>query len=254
MKKVNLSIKSVFRFIIFALGVGVSLNGIVLTFTTNLNIGNLLTLCLGAFFLILSIFYNWLKSRLPLWLKTVVITLLCIVTVFSSFLLIYGVTDSVTYKEDAIIILGAAIHGETPSRVLRERLDAVVKYYEKNNDVLIVVSGGKGPQESVTEAEAMEKYLIGKEIPKKSIIKEEKATSTFENFVFSKKILDDECEKGYTSAFISNEYHVYRAGGIAQNAGFKNISHLHSTTRWYSVLPGTLRECLAVVKFWIFGN
>lgn len=254
MKKIKLNIKAVLRFIVFALGVGVSLNGIVLTLTTNLNIGNLLTLCLGAFFIFTSIFYDRLTTKLPIWLKTVIVLLLCVVTVFSSFLLIYGVTDNVTYEEDAIIVLGAAIHGETPSRVLRERLDAVVKYYEKNNDVLIVVSGGQGPQESVTEAVAMEKYLIGKGIPEDNIVKEEKATSTYENFVFSKKILDNEFESGYTSAFISNEYHIYRAGGIAKKADFKNISHLHSTTRWYSVLPGTLRECLAVVKFWIFGK
>lgn len=100
----------------------------------------------------------------------------------------------------------------------------------------------------------MERYLKDKGVAEEVIVKEDKSTSTYENFVFSKKLLDDRLGKSFKVAFVTNEYHIYRALGIAENAGFKDLTHLHSNTRWYSVLPGTLRECLAVMKFRVFGN
>lgn len=254
MKKLNLSLKYLFRLLLFAIGLAVSINGIVLSFTTNFNVGNVLTLCLGAFFILWSLLYETLIPRISKWLKIAISITLVILIIFVSFLLCYGVNDNITYKEDAIIVLGAGVHGETPSRVLKDRLNTAIEYYSKNTEVLIVVSGGKGPQETVTEAYAMEKYLIGKGIPNENIVKEEKSTSTYENFLYSKEMLDNLLGEDYKAAFISNEYHIYRAKGIAKNAGLKDLSSFHSNTRWYSVLPGTLRECLAVVKFWVFGK
>lgn len=254
MKKITVNIKAVLRLLLLVVGIFATLNGIVLTFTTNLNIGNLLTLFLGVFFLLWSVFYNKVSEKFPKVLKIVIIVLLAMVIAFCSFLFIYGSTNSINYEEDAIIVLGAGVHGEKPSRVLKDRLNAVLDYHSKNPDALIVVSGGKGPQESVTEAYAMEKYLLDNGVPKESIIKEEKATSTYENFTYSKELLDEYCGGDYTVAFISNEYHIYRASGIAKSAGISDITYFHSTTRWYSILPGTLRECLAVAKFWVLDK
>ena len=56
---------------------------------------------------------------------------------------------------DAIMVLGAAVHGNRPSRVLQSRLDTAYQYWESNRDCVIVVSGGKGKEELVTEASAM---------------------------------------------------------------------------------------------------
>ena len=177
-----------------------------------------------------------------------------VVVAFVVFLLTFGSTDNVTKKEDAVIVLGAALHGERPSAVLADRLDTAVEYYQQNENAVIVVTGGKGMQENITEAAAMEKYLVNKGVPREKIIKEEKATSTFENFVYSKEILDELFEDKYTVAYITNEYHIYRAGAIAKTTGFENFTHKHSSTRWYSLIPGTLRECLGVMKFWVFNE
>lgn len=222
--------------------------------TSNLNLGNILTLLLGVVLVLVGVFWGKLKAGAPKWFKATFFIFLAIVFVFSSSLYLYGKADNVTYDEDAIIVLGAGLRGSRPSSTLRGRLNAAYEYHKQNPDALIVVSGGKGHDEDITEAEAMEAYLVNLGVPTEKIVKEEKSTSTFENFVFSKEILDGLLGENYKIAYISNEYHVFRAGHIAKKAGFENATHAHSDTIWHSVLPGTLRECVGVMKYFILGN
>ncbi len=247
-------ISFVLRLMLVAVGAAATVNGIVLCFTSNFNIGNLLTLLLGTVLLVWGMFAKQLARKLPVWFKLCFCAGLAVLVSMVSFLLCFGTSDTITAKEDAIIVLGAAIHGERPSLTLRDRLDTALEYHSKNPDAFIVVSGGKGPQESITEALAMERYLLENGVSQERIIKEEKATSTYENFIYSKEILDKRLGKDYSVAFISNEYHIYRAQGIAKTAEYGNNTYYHCPTRWYSLLPGVLRECLAVVKFSLLGR
>lgn len=244
----------IIRIIILVIGTAVTVNGIGISLVSNFNAGILLTFLLGALLLILGALPNTILQKIPAFVFWILGVGLVVVIVFVAFLLIFGSSDNVTKKEDAVIVLGAAVHGDRPSAVLADRLDAAVEYYEQNKNAVIVVTGGKGMQENITEAAAMEKYLINKGVPKEKIIKEEMATSTYENFVYSKEILDKKFSSGYTIAYITNEYHIYRAGAIAKTAGLKNITHKHSATRWHSLIPGTLRECLGVMKYWVFNQ
>ena len=103
----------------------------------------------------------------------------------------------------------------------------------------------------------MERYLISQGVSSGHIIKEENATSTYENFLYSKEILDKQLgadAENYTVAFVTSEYHVFRAASVAKVTGFEHITHIHSTTRWYSALPSVLRECLAIIKFWLLKS
>lgn len=229
-------------------------NGIIISMTSNFNLGNILTLILGIVLLLVGILWNTLKKHCPKWLKIFFFVMLAVVFVFSSCLYFYGKSDNVTHNEDAIIVLGAGLRGSRPSATLKGRLNAAYMYHKNNPDALIVVSGGQGHDEDISEALAMETYLVNLGIPKDKIVKEEKSTSTYENFMFSKKLLDTQLESGYKTAYISNDYHVFRAGRIASDAGFENATHSHSDTIWHSVLPGVLRECIGVMKYFILGN
>lgn len=240
--------KVVLKTLFIVLGSIIFLNGAGLFLVSNFNVGNLLTLLLGMVILFTAIFFEKLNK----WFKIILISCISVAVVCSSILILYGKTDNVTYKEDAVIVLGAAVHGKTPSLTLKRRLDTAVKYYNQNPEVIIVVSGGKGPQEDITEAEAMKQYLIKKGVAQDNIIKEESATSTYENFVFSKLILDEKFKNDYSVAFITNEYHILRAGACANRAGIKNLTHIHSDTSLSYIIAGSLRECLAVVKYLIF--
>lgn len=236
------------------LGTLFTINGIVLPFIININTGVILTLFLGAILLLYGIYFNAINKSIPKWLKASFAVCACFALCFAVFLYLSGTADSVTFQEDAIIVLGAGLDGDKPGITLTQRLDTAVEYYRKNPDVLIIVSGGQGPQEEITEAQAMKTYLISKGVPNDSILKEEKSTSTYENFQNSKGILDDHFQGDYRIAFVTNEYHIYRAGCVAKNAGITSPSHIHSTTEWYLILPSILRECLAVAKFWVLSR
>lgn len=243
--------QAVKKTLILVSGLLLVINALFMAVYSNLNAGILVTFLLGLVLTLYAVFINTLVPKIPTLLRNAFWVGIGAVIGFSGCLLGTGLTDTVTYNEDAIIVLGSGIRGETLTVGLKNRLDSAVEYYNKNENALIVVSGGQGPQEDITEALAMERYLLSMGIPQEKIIREEKATSTFENFTYSKEILDEKFDN-YEVCFVSNEYHIYRASSLAKIAGFDKTTHTHSNTVWYTVIPSTLRECMAVVKMWIF--
>ncbi len=113
---------------------------------------------------------------------------------------------------------------------------------------MIIVSGGKGAGESITEAEAMERYLAKHDIPRAQIIKEEKSTSTFENFKFSKKMMQNQNMKlDVPILVITNDFHAFRTKMIAKRFGL-NITVIPAKTPWIAVPNLYVREYFAVIK------
>lgn len=235
---------------LIAIGSALMLNAVLMVITSNLNAGIIVEFLIGGVFALYGISLG--KIHLPKWLTGIFWGGVSVLTIFIIFLFTYGISDNVSGREDAVIVLGSGIRGEQLTVGLKNRLDEAIECYEENNDVIIVVSGGQGAQEDITEALAMERYLLSCGIPQDKIIKEEKATSTYENFVYSKQLLDERFGSDYEVAFVTNDYHIFRAGSLAKIAGFEYTTHSHSSTMWYTVLPSCIRECMAVVKLWIF--
>ena len=129
-------------------------------------------------------------------------------------------------------------------------MDRAIEYCGKNPVAVIVVSGGQGPQEDITEAPAMERYLIDKGIPQSRIIKEEASTSTYENFLFARKVLEPRFQQGFSAVLITNRFHMYRASKLARYTGI-TANRLGAPTVWYIVPVNYLREMLAVVRIWV---
>ena len=94
---------------------------------------------------------------------------------------------------NVIIVLGGyLLNGNQLTRALTKRLNLAIELYNSQKErPKIIVSGGKIREETITEAEAMEKYLISKNIPIQDIIKEDKSKNTLENFKFSKQKLEE---------------------------------------------------------------
>lgn len=244
------------RFILLAAGVGLFLNGALMSLVSNFNLGVVLTNLSGIFFIFWGAFYNKIqektKSGVLKWVKWAVIAVVLTEALLVGFLALYGQVDNVKYDEDAVIVLGAGIRGDRVTVPLAYRLNAAVEYHRKNPDAVIVVTGGQGFQETVTEAYAMEKYLLNKGVAPDKIIKEERATSTNENMRFSKELLDEHFEGDYSVVVITNNFHIYRGVSIAKIEGLENVYHKHAGLRWYNMAPCYLRESLAVLKMWVF--
>lgn len=244
--------RNVLKKIMLLAGILLIADSLLLAFKTNINAGTALTFMSGAVLMVWSIWYKKIaemKGILKL-LKYMVLAAILFTVGMIAFLVYQGHSDSVTCEEDAVIVPGAAVHGKTVSHTLAYRLDKAAEYAKKNPKAIIVVSGGKGPQEEVTEASAMKNYLINKGISEEKILKEENATSTYENFRFSKELLDSQFKRGYTCVYTTSAFHLYRAGEIAKQAGIKAEGQ-GSKVDWYTVPSVYLREVLAVMKFWI---
>lgn len=234
----------IFGFVIAAIGA-------ILYTMSNFNLGILMTILLGGVFFLWGLFYEKTKTGVLKIIRNIFIVGLCAELILVGFLAYYGNNDNTDYTEDAVIVLGAAVHGDQITMPLWHRLTAAVSYHEKNPDAYIVVTGGQGAQETVTEAYAMEKYLLKRGVDADKIIKEEQATSTEENMRFSKAILDEKLGDDYNVAVITNHFHIYRGVAIAQKEGFASVTHVHGGLEWYNVIPNYLRETLAVLKMWI---
>ncbi|MDR1913733.1 MAG: YdcF family protein [Clostridiales bacterium] len=175
------------------------------------------------------------------------------------FLIFAVFTLSVSFRSpeagaDAVIILGSAIQGEKILPPLQARLDTALEYIRKSPDTLIVVSGGQGRGESITEATAMRQYLIQKGVSSAKIIEETHSTSTEENFLFSLELLKEHVGTNaeYKTVLVTNRFHAYRALKYAAKAGF-NAECLSAPSKPFYLLPNNyFREYLAVIEYWLF--
>ena len=243
--------------LITAVGIILTIYGLILCILSNLNIGVVLIALLGVFAIVAGMFYDkireYTKSGVLKYCKAFVVASLCIELILTSFIAIYGVADNMDYREDAVIVLGAGIRGDKVTLPLKLRLDKAIEYHIQNPDAVIVVSGGQGFQETVTEAYAMEKYLVEHGVKKEKIIKEDRATSTDENMEFSKILLDDLHGKDYSVVVVTNNFHIFRGVSIARKNGFADVRHMHAGLQWYNLMPCYIRESLAVLKMFVFG-
>lgn len=129
-----------------------------------------------------------------------------------------------------VLVLGAGLNGEEVGSVLKSRLDEAIKYYEQNKDTHIIVSGGQGEDEVISEALAMEHYLVSQGVELNQIIKEDKSTTTLENVKFTKEILKARNDEDKKVLIVTNDFHLPRARLIGFILGMANEGLASSTS------------------------
>ncbi|WP_316570056.1 YdcF family protein [Neobacillus sp. YIM B06451] len=148
---------------------------------------------------------------------------------------------------DYVIILGARVKGETPSLALQARIDAAASYLLDNPETIAIASGGMGPGEDISEAEAIKRELVWHGISETRIIMEDQSTSTYENIKFSKALLPEGLRKGLV---VTNTFHMYRAKMIASDNGL-DLGGLPAKTPAQAVVKSYGREYLAITKYYL---
>ncbi|MBR6765253.1 MAG: YdcF family protein [Clostridia bacterium] len=216
-----------------------------------------LSLVLFALALIVSAFYllSFKKTRTFSVLRKLLTGFTALVTLLVIIALI-PVISCLNKKEKAsspyVIVLGAGVHGTTPSRVLRQRIDAAYDFLTKHPEAIAILSGGKGDGEDISEAQCMKNELIKKGISPNRLIMEDRSTSTEENVRFSKEILSKIAPEQKSVTVISSDTHMYRASLILRKNGFE--PSLYSAYTDYPILRFSymLRESVAVWVEWLF--
>ena len=151
-------------------------------------------------------------------------------------------------KLPVIIVLGACIRGRKITGALRRRLDKAATYLKENPETLVIVSGGQGKGEDVTEAFAMREYLIQRGIEEKRIRMEEKSRTTRENLAFSRQLLKrNENEVG----IVTNNFHMYRAIKLAKLEGYKEVRGIVAGCDSVLFLNYMVREFFAILQLYL---
>ncbi len=161
-----------------------------------------------------------------------------------------GFNSVPTEQNDFIIVLGARVKGEAPSLILQYRLNSAYEYLEENPHTVAILSGGQGPNEGISEAEAMRRYLVDKGIAEERLILEDKSTSTEENLKYSFEIIEGMKEES-TVSIVTNRFHVLRGQLIAADLG-KKVGGIGAKDYVYLIPNYYLREFFAVIKEIIF--
>lgn len=185
--------------------------------------------------------------------KIVFFVIIIISSLFLSFIIIESLIlieggKIPTEKVDYVIVLGARLYGDIPSPSLLERLKVATEYLKENEDVKVIVSGGQGIDEDVSEAYAMKKYLIDNGIGNNRIIEEDKSTTTFENLSMSlDKIREIDNKEDLRILIATNKYHIFRLKFLAKRLGV--IPHgLPAKIPPTVMIQSYIREYLAVIK------
>ena len=152
---------------------------------------------------------------------------------------------------DYLIILGAQVKGTRVTKSLKNRLDTAGEYLKKHTETKVIVSGGRGKGEQITEAEAMERYLIAEGISSERILKEDQSKNTLENLRFSMRLL-----KGtdIQVAIVTNGFHIFRALRIAKKLGLSSARGIPAPTDPVLAANYYVREVFGLLKDFVYGN
>ena len=212
-------------------------------------------------------YYRKNMDRIPQWVPVSIVTTCIAGVVIMAALCIMVFMGAAASEErdlDYVIVLGARVKEHTVSNSLKKRLDKAIEYAEKNPETYLVLSGGKGPDEPVSEAQAMYQYLVYNGVRPSQLLLEEHSVSTVENLAYSKIIIDSHREpkggdliaadKPLDVGVLTSNFHVYRACMIAKKWGFENVYGISAQSDPVLFIHLCVRECASIVKDRIMGN
>lgn len=245
--------------IVWALAVYFLLDSIVRSLRSNFNFGMLIMYAITAGLWIYALFARQIDAFCAAGVGRVLrIGFFCGLGVFCAllaFVAISGYSDQPQGDEKAVVVLGAGLRKDVPSKLLVCRLQKALEYHEENPDAVIVVTGGQGRDETIPEGVAMARWLIERGVPEAQIIVEDKSTSTEENLLFARRLLE---ERGIAATepivVVTNAFHCYRGGEYARMVGFTDVDTLPASIGLNSIMPCYFREVFAILYYWVFKS
>jgi uncharacterized SAM-binding protein YcdF (DUF218 family) len=120
---------------------------------------------------------------------------------------------------DAIVVLGAAQLNGRPSDVFRARLQHAVELWQEGLAPYLIVTGGKLPNDSTTEAAVARAWAIDHGVPPDAILSEGNGRTTLESLeavglIFRRHDLR-------IGLFVSDETHMLRVLRMASDQGIE---------------------------------
>lgn len=118
---------------------------------------------------------------------------------------------------DVIVVLGAAQYDGRPSPQLEARLDHVLTLWKNGVAPMVMVTGGKQPDDRFTEAEASRRFLVDRGVPESAIMMENAGRTTYGSLKSATEILRT---AGFDDVvLVSDPFHMKRSELIAEGFG-----------------------------------
>ena len=200
------------------------------------------------------------RKRKPLWLKVLLGLVLAGTVTFGALFgaVLCGSHDHIRGDPQVMVILGCQVKPWGPSVLLQDRLDKALDYLEDHPDLTIVVSGGQGPDEPVSEAQCMYDYLTEHGVDEAQILLEDQSHNTVENLRYTMDLLAEAgCDTTADMVVVSNGFHLTRVRMLWSRVcgGDYNLSTLAAPSSHVpSRLKMYIREPLALVKSFVFDR
>ena len=153
-------------------------------------------------------------------LIVVILALVCFIAPLIAVLV--GSHSDIEGEPSVMIVFGYRLDGDQMQSLLQNRLDTAIEYVGEHPDITIIVSGGKGDGEHLSEAQCMFDYLVEKGIDSERILMEDNSTTTVENIRFCLDLIEErniDASKGVL--LVSNEFHLARIRMLWKRAGSK---------------------------------
>jgi uncharacterized SAM-binding protein YcdF (DUF218 family) len=249
----------------FLIGCFLLANGVVMIWRESLRPANLLSLVAGAaIFVVIGLDVAAERvGDVKLSLFAVVANLLFgyvsfLLVSYVCYAFVYGLVAR-TGGADFVIVLGAGLRpdGGVPP-LLASRLDrgrdvwAALDRRADDAKPVLIVSGGKGSDERVSEASAMAAYLTGRGVPADRIVLEDQSRNTEQNLAFSLAIMD-ELRPGTRATVVTSDFHAFRTALIARRLGLRAQVTGARVARYYRP-SAALREFAAVfLRYWVIN-
>jgi uncharacterized SAM-binding protein YcdF (DUF218 family) len=256
------------RVFLLAAGIGLLANGVVVVRREGMCVATGLAGVVGLGLLVLGMALRDAVHHgpgTPDWLSAVagvivVLGMFLIVQLlgFAAYAVLYARRPQSTGSE-VLIVLGCGLDGARVTPLLASRLDRAVRVYRAEvaagADPLVITSGGRGPGESVPEADAMADYLTGKGIPASRIVRERESRTTEENLRYAAAMARERgllCDRT-RMVVVTSDFHVLRAAMLSRRLTLR-ARVVGGRTARYFVLPAFLREFVAFLALHLRTN
>ena len=237
-------------------------SAVLLRFVPGLRFSALLCLCAAAVLFIFYLLEHFARRghRAAAWCELALIAALLLgfslFTVLETMVVRGSFADESDAPVSAVIVLGAGVNGETPSLTLRPRIDAAAAYLEEHPAVPVVLSGGQGPGEAITEAECMRRALVRRGVDESRLYPEERSTSTQENLRYSRAILEElGVDPAQRVAIVTSDFHLCRARLMWGGDTAAVPAHLPSALYFQCLTVNYfIREAFGLAAYFVYGG
>ena len=199
------------------------------------------------------------KRGKPVWLLALLAVVLLFVLGFVVLLglILSGSHDEVTGEPKVMVILGCKVESWGPSILLQDRLDKALDYLEDHPNLTVVVSGGQGADEPMSEAQCMYDYLTAHGVDGSRILLEDQSHNTWENLRFTRALLEEQGVDASQMVVVSNGFHLTRVRMLWDRVwdGENTLSTLAAPSSHVpSRLKMYIREPFALAKSFLFDR